>query len=143
MNTIYYRDNHYRNVHDSITVNMLAARAKCAVIDPKFINYPSPTKPISDFQLFLLGHQPRHPPPPHPPPHPPPPPLLAFNVRWGSSLAYNKSKLVQGDLTLLSITLSNESGRCAAIQTLSTDRLLIDSANEPFLCKPESDPLLL
>ena len=97
MNTIYYRDNHYRNVHDSITVNMLAARAKCAVIDPKFINYPSPTKPISDFHPFLLGHHPHT-----------PPPLLALNVRLGSSQAYNKSKLVQGDLTFYSITLSNE-----------------------------------
>ena len=90
-------DKLYRDVHNSKSVNKATARFKVAVTDPKFTNYPSPTKPISDFHPFLLGHHPHT-----------PPPLLALNVRLGSSQAYNKSKLVQGDLTFSSITLSNE-----------------------------------
>ena len=88
----------HRNVLNSLTrTENASSKGRNNYIDPKFTNYPSPTNPISDFHPFLLGHHPHV-----------PPPLLALNVRVGSSQAYNKSKLVQGDLTFSSITLSNE-----------------------------------
>ena len=93
-----FRGNLYRNVHNSLKLNTVTAMAKGVVSDPKFTNYPSPSNPVSNFHPFLLGHH----------PHTPPPPLLALNVRLGASQVHNKSKLVQGDLTFSSITLSNE-----------------------------------
>ena len=128
-----FRGNLYRNVHNSLKLNTVTAMAKGVVSDPKFTNYPSPSNPVSNFHPFLLGHH----------PHTPPPPLLALNVRLGASQVHNKSKLVQGDLTFYSITLSNE------IKMMRCDSDS-DSDQTPdnwrkwnfFLCTPECNSLL-